>query len=142
MTSEQQEWQLRASIALDAAIAGGHLITYAELADAARIPAPQRIHKLTGWLETLLEDDHRAARPLRAAWVVSLIRMPDAIASLPATMLLQVHDELLFEVTEDAVDPLIAAAKQVMEGAADPVIRLDVPLIVDAGQGSNWADAH
>jgi DNA polymerase-1 len=29
-----------------------------------------------------------------------------------------------------------------MEGAADPVIRLDVPLIVDAGQGSNWADAH
>ena len=142
MTSEQQEWQLRASIALDAAIAGGHLITYAELADAARIPAPQRIHKLTGWLETLLEDDHRAARPLRAAWVVSLIRMPDAIASLPATMLLQVHDELLFEVTEDAVDPLIAAAKQVMEGAADPVIRLDVPLIVDAGQGSNWANAH
>jgi DNA polymerase-1 len=72
----------------------------------------------------------------------AMIRMPDAIASLPATMLLQVHDELLFEVTEDAVDPLITAAKQVMEGAADPVIRLDVPLIVDAGQGSNWADAH
>ena len=72
----------------------------------------------------------------------AMIRMPDAIASLPATMLLQVHDELLFEVTEDAVDPLIATAKQVMEGAVDPVIRLDVPLIVDAGQGSNWADAH
>ena len=71
MTSEQKEWQLRASIALDAAIAGGHLITYAELADAARIPAPHRIHKLTSWLETLLEDDHHAARPLRAAWVVS-----------------------------------------------------------------------
>ena len=71
MTSEREEWQLRASIALDAAIAGGHLITYAELADAARIPAPHRIHKLTGWLETLLEDDHHAARPLRAAWVVS-----------------------------------------------------------------------
>ena len=72
----------------------------------------------------------------------AMVRMPDAIASLPATMLLQVHDELLFEVTEDAVDSLIAAAKQVMEGAADPVIKLDVPLIVDAGQGSNWADAH
>ena len=72
----------------------------------------------------------------------AMVRMPDAIASLPATMLLQVHDELLFEVTEDAVDSLIAAAKQVMEGAADPVIQLDVPLIVDAGQGSNWADAH
>ena len=72
----------------------------------------------------------------------AMVRMPDAIASLPATMLLQVHDELLFEVTEDAVDSLIAAAKQVMEGAADPVIQLDVPLIVDAGLGSNWADAH
>ena len=72
----------------------------------------------------------------------AMVRMPDAIASLPATMLLQVHDELLFEVTEDAVDSLIASAKQVMEGAADPVIQLDVPLIVDAGQGSNWADAH
>ena len=72
----------------------------------------------------------------------AMVRMPDAIASLPATMLLQVHDELLFEVTEDAVDSLIEAAKQVMEGAADPVIQLDVPLIVDAGQGSNWADAH
>ena len=72
----------------------------------------------------------------------AMVRMPDAIASLPATMLLQVHDELLFEVTEDAVDSLIAAAKQVMEGAADPVIQLDVPLIVDAGQGRNWADAH
>ena len=71
MTSEQQEWQLRASIALDAAIAGGHLITYAELADTAGIATPHRIHKLTQWLETLLEDDHRAARPLRAAWVVS-----------------------------------------------------------------------
>ena len=71
MTSEQEEWQLRASIALDAAITGGHLITYAELADAARIPAPHRINKLTQWLETLLEDDYRGARPLRAAWVVS-----------------------------------------------------------------------
>ena len=72
----------------------------------------------------------------------AMVRMPDAIASLPATMLLQVHDELLFEVTEDAVDSLIEAAKQVMEGAANPVIQLDVPLIVDAGQGGNWADAH
>ena len=66
MTSKQQEWQLRASIALDAAIAGGHLITYAELADAARIPAPHRIHKLTSWLETLLDDEHLAARAQRA----------------------------------------------------------------------------
>ncbi|QMU57637.1 MAG: DNA polymerase I [Boseongicola sp.] len=72
----------------------------------------------------------------------AMIRMPDAITDLPATMLLQVHDELLFEVRDDAVDDLIKIAKGVMEGAADPAVRLDVPLIVDAGQGANWAEAH
>ncbi|KMK65365.1 DNA polymerase I [Puniceibacterium sp. IMCC21224] len=72
----------------------------------------------------------------------AMIRMPDAIAGLPATMLLQVHDELLFEVDESAVDELIRVAKGVMEGAADPVVHLDVPLIVDAGHGANWAQAH
>ncbi len=72
----------------------------------------------------------------------AMIRMPDAIAGLPAKMLLQVHDELLFEVAEDAVDQTIAIARQVMENAPDPVVRLDVPLTVDAGQGANWAEAH
>ncbi|MGY9049723.1 MAG: DNA polymerase, partial [Rhodobacterales bacterium] len=72
----------------------------------------------------------------------AMVRMPDAIAGLPATMLLQVHDELLFEVDEGSVDPLIAIAKEVMEGAADPVVHLDVPLIVEAGQGHSWAEAH
>ena len=72
----------------------------------------------------------------------AMIRMPDAIRDLPAKMLLQVHDELLFEVEEDAVEPLIAAAREVMEAAAEPVVKLDVPLIVDAGQGRSWAEAH
>ncbi|WP_374421816.1 DNA polymerase I [Paracoccus sp. (in: a-proteobacteria)] len=72
----------------------------------------------------------------------AMIRMPAAIADLPANMLLQVHDELVFEVEEGAVDALIAAARGVMEGAADPAVRLDVPLVVDAGQGANWAEAH
>lgn len=72
----------------------------------------------------------------------AMIRMPDAIADLPAKMLLQVHDELLFEVEDSAVDDLISVAKSVMEGASMPVVKLDVPLIVDAGQGSNWAEAH
>ncbi len=72
----------------------------------------------------------------------AMIRMPAAIADLPATMLLQVHDELIFEVEESAVDPLIAAARAVMEGACDPVLRLKVPLVVDAGQGASWAEAH
>ena len=72
----------------------------------------------------------------------AMVRMPDAIAALPAKMLLQVHDELLFEVDADAVNELIDTARSVMESAADPVVHLDVPLIVDAGQGANWAEAH
>ena len=72
----------------------------------------------------------------------AMIRMPAAIAHLPAQMLLQVHDELVFEVREDAVDDLIATARAVMEGAAEPAVRLSVPLVVDAGAGANWAEAH
>ena len=71
-----------------------------------------------------------------------MIRMPAAIAGMPAKMLLQVHDELLFEVEAGAVDQLIDAARSVMENAADPAVRLDVKLSVDAGQGANWAAAH
>ncbi len=72
----------------------------------------------------------------------AMIRMPEAIAHLPARMLLQVHDELLFEVPEAHVEETIATARGVMEGAADPAVHLDVKLVVDAGQGSNWAEAH
>ena len=72
----------------------------------------------------------------------AMIRMPAAIAHLPARMLLQVHDELLFEVPEAHVEDTIAAARQVMENAADPAVHLDVKLVVDAGCGSNWAEAH
>jgi len=72
----------------------------------------------------------------------AMIKMPSAIDHLPAKMLLQVHDELLFEVREDAVDSLIQIAKSVMETACDPVLNIDVPLIVDAGQGAHWAEAH
>ncbi|NDH21010.1 MAG: DNA polymerase I, partial [Rhodobacteraceae bacterium] len=72
----------------------------------------------------------------------AMIKMPSAIDHLPAKMLLQVHDELLFEVREDAVDSLIQIAKRVMETACDPVLNIDVPLIVDAGQGAHWAEAH
>ena len=72
----------------------------------------------------------------------AMIRMPQAISHLPAKMLLQVHDELLFEVEDGAVEDLIGVAKEIMEGAAMPVVKLDVPLIVDAGKGANWAEAH
>ncbi len=72
----------------------------------------------------------------------AMIRMPDAIENLPATMLLQVHDELLFEVDENAVDDVIGVARDVMENASAPAVKLDVPLTVDAGRGANWAEAR
>ena len=72
----------------------------------------------------------------------AMVRMPAAIAHLPAKMLLQVHDELLFEVEDAAVEELTQIAKRVMEGASLPVVKLDVPLIVESGSGPNWAQAH
>ncbi|MDC0136817.1 DNA polymerase I, partial [Sulfitobacter sp.] len=72
----------------------------------------------------------------------AMIRMPAAIEGLPAKMLLQVHDELLFEVEKGAEDDLIQVARDIMENASDPVVKLDVKLSVDAGTGANWAEAH
>ena len=72
----------------------------------------------------------------------AMIRMPAAIRDLPAAMLLQVHDELLFEVEEGSEDKLIETARAIMENAGDPVVKLDVKLTVDAGKGKNWAEAH
>ena len=71
-----------------------------------------------------------------------MIRMPGAIEGLPAKMLLQVHDELLFEVEEAAAQALIKVAKDVMEGASHPAVHLKVPLTVEAGVGASWAAAH
>ena len=72
----------------------------------------------------------------------AMIRMPAAIGGIDAKMLLQVHDELLFEVAEDAVDALIPVARDVMEGASHPAVDLTVRLVVEAGKGANWAAAH
>ena len=72
----------------------------------------------------------------------AMVRMHAAIEDLPAKMLLQVHDELIFEVDEAAVDATIARVREVMENAAMPAVHLDVALSVDAGQGANWAEAH
>ena len=72
----------------------------------------------------------------------AMVRMPEAIRDLTAKMLLQVHDELIFEVSEDAVEETISVARDIMQGAAEPAIKLDVPLVVDAGIGDNWAEAH
>jgi DNA polymerase-1 len=72
----------------------------------------------------------------------AMVRMEAALGDLPAAMLLQVHDELIFEVDKGAVDDVIGVVREVMEGAADPAVKLDVPLVVDAGQGHSWAEAH
>lgn len=69
-----------------------------------------------------------------------MIRLPGELtqAGLSARMLLQVHDELVFEVPEAEVDPTRALVKRVMEAAAS----LDVPLVVETGIGASWDDAH
>jgi len=70
----------------------------------------------------------------------AMVRIPAALeaAGLGAAMLLQVHDELLFEVPPAEVTRTIETVRQVMEGAAS----LSVPLTVEAGQGASWAEAH
>jgi DNA polymerase-1 len=74
----------------------------------------------------------------------AMIRIPDMLAEkkLGADMLLQVHDELLFEVPEREIDETVAAVRAVMESAAGPSVTLAVPLVVDAGIGDNWDQAH
>ncbi len=65
-----------------------------------------------------------------------------AKAELSAQMLLQVHDELIFEVPEKEVKDTIAVVKEVMESAPHPAVALNVPLQVDARAADNWDEAH
>ena len=74
----------------------------------------------------------------------AMIRIPAAMerAGLSGKMLIQVHDELLFEVPEREADRTIEVVREVMEHAAEPAVKLSVPLVVDAGKGLTWAEAH
>ncbi|MEO1460087.1 MAG: DNA polymerase I, partial [Pseudomonadota bacterium] len=74
----------------------------------------------------------------------AMIRIPSALdkAGLGAKMLLQVHDELLFEAPEPEADRTIEVVREVMEAAERPAVALTVPLVVDAGRGASWAEAH
>ena len=74
----------------------------------------------------------------------AMIRIPKILMenSLSADMLLQVHDELIFEVREDEVEKTLQLVRHAMETACDPIIKLDVPLVVECGIGNNWSDAH
>jgi DNA polymerase-1 len=70
----------------------------------------------------------------------AMVRLPKALAEagLRSRLLLQVHDELLFEAPENEADTLADVARRVMEAAA----KLAVPLVVETGRGASWADAH
>jgi DNA polymerase-1 len=74
----------------------------------------------------------------------AMIRMPAALrdAGLTARMLLQVHDELVFEAPEAEADGVIAVARRIMERAAEPAVTISVPLVVEARAATNWDDAH
>jgi DNA polymerase-1 len=61
---------------------------------------------------------------------------------LSARMLLQVHDELVFEVAEGEVEPTVALVSRVMAQAPAPALSLDVPLLVEARAADNWDEAH
>jgi len=70
----------------------------------------------------------------------AMVKLPAALraAGLSARLLLQVHDELLFEAAEDEADATAAVARRVMQDAAE----ISVPLIVETGIGTNWGSAH
>jgi DNA polymerase I len=75
----------------------------------------------------------------------AMIRMPAALegANLQhTTMLLQVHDELIFEVREAEVEGAIKTVRATMEGSAEPAVKLSVPIQVDAKAADNWEAAH
>jgi DNA polymerase I len=74
----------------------------------------------------------------------AMARMEDALAQhrLTAKMLLQVHDELVFEVPEEEIDRTIPVIKRVMEEAPLPAVALSVPLQVEAHAADNWEEAH
>ncbi len=74
----------------------------------------------------------------------AMIRMPDALrdAKLSARMLLQVHDELIFEAPENEAEKTCNLVAKIMSGAAEPAVKLSVPLDVEARAADNWDEAH
>jgi DNA polymerase-1 len=69
---------------------------------------------------------------------IAMIRIHDQLKGFKSRMILQVHDELLFEIHQSEIDEISEIIKKEMEGAW----KLRVPLRVDIGMGRNWAEAH
>ena len=74
----------------------------------------------------------------------AMIRMQEALdaVKLSAKMLLQVHDELIFETRDEEIEATMKVVKHVMEKAPEPAVKLTVPLQVDARAAMNWDEAH
>ncbi|MBS0240955.1 MAG: DNA polymerase I [Proteobacteria bacterium] len=76
----------------------------------------------------------------------AMVRMPGALAAAKlaesATMLLQVHDELIFEVKSADAERVMALVRHVMEKAPEPAVKFSVPIHVDAKAADNWEAAH
>ena len=74
----------------------------------------------------------------------AMVRMEEALANarLSARMLLQVHDELVFEAPDDEVEATLPVVTKVMIDAPEPALKLHVPLQVDARAAQNWDEAH
>ncbi len=149
--------------------AGAYIRTYFDRFPGIRtyMDATKRIAKQQGYVETLFGRkchypritasnpserafNERAAvnAPIQgtAADIIrrAMVRMDDALAEakLSARMLLQVHDELVFEVPDEEVDATIPVITRVMEAAPVPAVALSVPLVVEARAAGNWEEAH
>src|SRR5712675_817023 len=160
---------LGAQIGVPQAEAGAYIRAYFERFPAIRAYM-ERIKtdcRSTGYVETIfgrkcfipgIRDANPARRagaerqaikaPLQgsAADIIkrAMARIPAALTRerLRARMLLQVHDELLFEVPQAEVEETARVVKTVMEGACAPHCELSVPLVVETGRGRNWDEAH
>ncbi|MEZ5899183.1 MAG: DNA polymerase I [Hyphomicrobiaceae bacterium] len=132
---------------MEATKKSAHANGYVETVFGRRIHYPQINTKnpsMRGFLERAAINapiQGSAADIIRRA----MIRMAEAIGAAKLTtarMLLQVHDELVFEVKTAQAEGLIKTARAVMEKAAEPAVRLSVPIHVDAKAAANWDEAH
>ena len=130
---------------MDATKKFAHANGYVETIFGRRIHYPEintRNPSMRGFLERAAINapiQGSAADIIRRA----MIRMADALADAKlrtARMLLQVHDELVFETADAEVASLVATARRVMEGSAEPAVKLSVPINVDAKSAQNWAN--
>ena len=156
-------------LGIERSVAGDYINTYFERFPGIKdyMNEQRRRVKIDGYVTTLFGrkinfPNARSANPSERAFVErasinapiqgtaadiirrAMIRMEGSLkaAGVEAEMLLQVHDELIFEVPEDGVDAAIPVIKTTMETASEPAVRLSVPIQVDAHAASNWDEAH